>query len=54
VHVYVDARGRFQKVDTVSIFVEDNMGGNEKTRIRRIRFIGDAHEKVMIDLTNED
>ncbi|ELR19354.1 Thioredoxin family protein 1, putative [Acanthamoeba castellanii str. Neff] len=44
---------KFQKVDTVSVFVEDNMGGKERTRIRRIRFIGDAYQKVMIDLTND-
>ena len=44
---------RFQKVDTVSVFVEDNMGGKERTRIRRIRFIGDTYQKVMIDLTND-
>lgn len=46
--------GRFQKVDTVSLFVEDNLGGKERTRIRRIRFIGDAYEKVTIDLTQDE
>lgn len=41
-------------MDTVSLFVEDNMGGRDRTRVRRIRFIGDTHEKVLIDITNDD
>jgi len=45
---------KFHKVDTVSLFVEDNMGGKKRTRIKRIRFIGDIYEKVVVDLTRED
>jgi len=42
---------KFHKVGSVSLYVENNIGGQEKTRVRRIRFIGDAYEKVLIDLT---
>ncbi|KAL6061075.1 Thioredoxin-like protein 1 [Balamuthia mandrillaris] len=44
---------RFQKVEWLSIFVEDNEGGAETTIIQHIDCIGDALERIVVDLEHQ-
>ncbi|KAL6053565.1 Thioredoxin-like protein 1 [Balamuthia mandrillaris] len=44
---------RFQKVEWLSIFVEDNDGGAETTIIQHLDCIGDALERIVVDLEHQ-
>ncbi len=41
-------------MSSITLFVEANIGQKQTTKIRRLRFIGDAFPKVVVDLTADD